>query len=453
MSHHRFVAASEIRDALFKLADWIYLLNFDGDFEDETKNASFAKLGAGTSVFVETVSDYFPNANTGWDVTNNLARASGEGLGTINGEWCVALIFQPDTNNPTQRIWEAIDSVSAFDVRRIFWVQAGKIGAFDGTTRTTARVIASGNEAMFFMRANGADGTADFFENGIKFATTAFINAAIPGTALRLYGVGDYNLTSPTNPAFGIHRMNGLIDGAVSDETIYQIFRQRSGGKKHDWLERPDLQADCVFHAPLWEKAGTQAIDVSGGEKHGTFVNVILRQPSDSDGSTASIYLAGAGGNFVAAGQAVNVDVQDFTASVRFKADIDIGSFGSALSNAAAGKRLDVRWNPSNNGQIYCQAFDGANNSAFYGLTAGLYGDWHTMVWRWDLTGTKTMSVWIDGILQGSASIDKPWNFGASQAAGFEYGRGYAGNFKGFLELPRLYDVALSDALCLELSL
>ena len=214
-----------------------------------------------------------------------------------------------------------------------------------------------------------------------------------------------------------------------------------------DWDARPTLQAGCIFHSPLNETSGTTAADVSGNGNHGIWVNSpTLAQPPMGSNALKSVLLGGTSYLAMPAGALVNYATTSMTAYVRFKTSTSgdvVFSASSSSTHYIAGQ--------INGTNMLVRVYDGSVLKTITIAGAG-DGNTHDLVIRWNQS-TLTLSAWMDG-----TAYTPQVATGLAPAAPTKIEFGGNGNMSftstldGPIELPRLYSVALSDALCLELS-
>lgn len=430
---------------LKKNMDPLFLLGFDdvtgsstlvdssGNGNDFTITGS-PTLEAGTDTL-------FSGAAQSMDITGTGQRGMRESIATTNGDFSIVAIWQVDATGTVHRVFEYFGSA-----RNILYTQGGLLTYFDGVNHPTTRSInVVGFNSMIGVSVEGAGKVAHIYENGIlhETVTTTYDRAMVGGYADGA-SWGDYKLGA--QPAYGYHRLGMLSDKTLSADDHYNIWKEATGGLTHDWLERPSLQTNCVFHAPLWEEAGSQCISVDGSDaNHGTYVGgPSLGQTPLGDGAVYSVN-CGIGQYAYAPNTIGDVFANDCTFSMRCSVpDLTItrGIFSVGTDGV---NRFDLVVQTT--GSIWFEAFDGANVNRIQSSASVIAADTPFDVCVRQSSGT--VELFVNGSSIGTKSIATHTK---TNTGTINYGHRATNAQACSVELPRAYNVAKLDADCLTLS-
>ena len=341
--------------------------------------------------------------------------------------------------------------------------RSGGVEFYDGAFRAPTHPFTMPVGDRFLVGYSFGALSSSVYINGIRVSdmpASAIGNSFTTGAS---YGAGPIgNL-----PSYGDHALSMLFAGETGETTHYQLWKDVTGGQLHYWYETLGSlsgagagfddsfddsfsqvnipPSSIVFHAPLWEEAGAQAIDVSGNGNHGAYVGLpLLGQPPLNDQAVYSIGLSGA--QYVNSGNTVNIAADDITVSIQFSTSGSgrdcLFSIASTTANYLAAEIYDAS-------PIRIRLDDGTTVDEL--LVAGAYRDGlpHTLTVRLDNT-SGTIDAWVDGVKATGISITATV---AATAVVCGFGgaavmpTGYS-PIVGNISPPTIANVALSDADC-----
>lgn len=388
------------------------------------------------------VAGVFSNDGTGFTTTSAGGEYASRADGiTVSGGLTIIWAGRIDEIAGNDRLVDINTGAS----RAILYKFNQNLQYFGPNNFDSGRDIGAGTVAMWAARYNEADSSLS--ENGLRFCTDSLGLALSFSDAPIAVGAS----TPGTEPAGATHTFCMVTNEILTDDQIYDIAKligaaPSAGHYYKEVIEANGLDSFCVAHYPLWETAGAQAIDVSGNENHGTYVGgPALQQTANNAQAVYSVDLNGINQR-IDTGVALDVNTDTFTASGWFNVDAASNRFGALMSNHVTGGRSEIRINATGNKLLH-QVFDGTNQSTFVCSSGDdvLGAGWVHVAWVWDRANNQSR-VYVNGTLAGEDTDTSDVGALTGEHTVFNFGRGYAGNMTGELELLSVFNAALSDA-------
>lgn len=311
----------------------------------------------------------------------------------------------------------------------------------DGTARDTGRAEASiENQAVLLGYTRTSTTNIDLYENGLKWrslTTGTFSTQTAPE-------VSDGATAAGATASDGDMSIFGIFNTQLSSDEHYAIWKKLSG-QAHFWkefVEPQGLAADCVQYLVLWEQAGTQLLDVSGNQAHGTVTGTLTLGAAALDAYHVSSVTGDGTTDYIDPGlTAINVSTTTtwtIAGVCTSSADGDgIFSFGSA--NNAIGLRTVAT------GNIEVFADDTASTSQSTTKPSGAFA------WCVRRNG-NTLDWWLNGVQQTALDLtSKTFSSNTGHHLMAEIDTGVAASLAGGFQHRGTYDAAFTDAICAQL--
>jgi len=320
---------------------------------------------------------------------------------------------------------------------------------YSASSGRTARSISDGSEALHIVVVRNSDNEVDFYENGVLYSTKSITatntTSGSSDGALSHISTGAAGSYAPGEYAGFVH-----VDSVLTAAEVYDIAQQgggvvpSTGHYYKEVIEANGLDTSCVFHAPLWDTAGAQAIDVSGNENHGTYTGgPTLMQTANNSMAVYSVEGNGTTQYIVADDAIVDYSTDDVTIAVSYNAQAASGLDGIfALSSSSTHYIATF----TNGTDLLVRVYDGTVLKTHTIANAGNGTGWHNLVVRWDASAL-TLDVWVDGVQETTLTAT---GLSPTTPTALQFMRAPnvigVGTLDGLIELPTVFNTALSEA-------
>lgn len=321
----------------------------------------------------------------------------------------------------------------------------GALSIFDGKVRSSGYDVGADNEFLYCLIHEGGARTAIYINGLPVFEESTPSSITIDSNYSFSIGqsASGANLTPGDYDGFFMYK-----NAALTDDDIYQIY-QYATDQKHYYKEIvvDELGIDdvCDFFYPTWEKDGSNAMDVTGNNNHGSYINgPSLGQTALDAYSLYGVNFTGTTSYIDATENTIDLATDDFT--IAGAVDPTTTSSTSGLFILGTNNNYIGLFQNSSNTSLNLRAADSVSNvassidtpSSEYGWCVRRKGD--------------IVSWWVNGVRQSDMLVSS-----LSFAADFNLYLGNwriaaVNNYNGRFQHRGTYSVALDENQCQRLS-
>jgi hypothetical protein len=298
---------------------------------------------------------------------------------------------------------------------------------------------------------DNAASEAHLYVNGLKMATITHTGRTGSDTQTAF---GDlWDSAGSVEQLGGTLSMSGIYSGVVAADDIYadwQVIQAGGDSEEHWWKEVAEpngLDTNCIFHAPLMEEGGSQIVDASGSQNHGTNQGTTLQQSPTTPYAMYGVLLDGVS-HIAAPGADIN---SGMTVKCRFTStNVSANRTLWELDNGA-GAYIELNYRNAPDNDLYVVTHDGVNSPITTIFTdVPIDMDTCDIVIR---TDGSDIECWVNGTKSATVSDISGLSVPDLSGETLKFGEGSTGNGAvGKLELPYVSSSAESDDNCVRLS-
>jgi hypothetical protein len=267
----------------------------------------------------------------------------------------------------------------------------------DGTARDTGRAEASlENQPVLLGYSRTSTTNIDLYENGLKWrslTTGTFSTQTTPEVSFGATNTG-------TNTSTGDMGLFGIFGQELTEAEHYDIWLKLTGQKHfwHEFVVPNGLNTDCEQYLVLWEQAGTQLLDVSGNEVHGTAdASLTLGVAAMDDYHAYCVEWTGASAAYITSNLTA-IDVVDTAWTIAGVCTSDADGDGIFAIGGGAGNMLGMRSVATGNLEVFLDDDGGADDTQSMTKPSGAFA------WCFRRSGTD-IDWWVNGIKQTTLDI------------------------------------------------